>query len=221
MSFISATVQEQPPVWQNYLNWQSDVKPYLQFDSTNTTYDGQLPELTHFACTWVQNYLNQPVAPTTFFRRFDGNSGWNGAHLILPYRPVLQVVSITEWWGSSGPHMLTEQTPERQGVSDMYQIEPLAGRLTRTFMGLVQRPFFVGARNVEITWQAGYSTVPADIRMATLEFANYWWRNTQEAPRTSPLQINEYEGPGAGSLWPAVPNRVTALLQPYRQFTVA
>lgn len=214
-------LDETTPIWETYLDWKLDVKPYLQFDATNTTYDAQLPLLTDFACQWVQNYLSQPVAPMEFFRRFDGGQGWNASHIMLPYRPVLSIVNITEWWGSSGPHVLAQQTPESQGVTDMYQVSPLTGRLSRTFMGLIQRPFFPGSRNIEVTWTAGYNPVPSPIRMATLEFANYWFRNTQEAPRTSALAINEYDNAGPGSLWPAVPNRVTALLEPYRQFLVA
>lgn len=94
----------------------------------------------------------------------------------------------------------------------------LRGTVIRTFMGLVQRPWFPGSRNIEITWTAGYNPLPADIKTATLELVNHWWRNTQEAVRTSPLQINGYEEPApTGGLWPAVPNRITAWLEPYVQ----
>lgn len=223
MSFVSATSQGQPPVWQTYLDLQ-DVKDWLQFDSSSTAFDSKVQAVADMACVWVQNYLNQPVAPTQFFRRFNGWSGWQGCHVMLPYRPVLQVISVVEWWGGSGPHNLVEQTPEFQGSSDMYQVVPLSGRITRTFRGLIQRPFFPGSGNIEVTWVAGYNPTPQDIKMATLELTNYWWRNTQEAPRTSPLALNEYDQLGttaAGGLWPAIPNRVTALLQPYRIFTVA
>lgn len=221
MSFVSATTQEGPPTWQTYLDWSADIKPYLQIDSTNTQFDGQLPDITALACVWVQNYLSRPVAPTTFFRRYDGAGGWNSAHIFLPYWPILSIQSVVEFWGSSGPHTLTEQTPENQGTSDMYQVDPVVGRITRTFRGNVQRPWFPGARNVEITWTAGFDPVPIDIRVATKEYAAYWWRNTQEAPRTSPLTLNEYDPAPTNSLWPAVPNRVTALLEPYLQLNVA
>ena len=117
-------------------------------------------------------------------------------------------------------HVLQEQTPANQGTQDMYALEPLQGRITRAFLGLVPRPFFPGLRNIDVTWWAGYNPVPADIKVATLEYANWWWRNTQEAPRTSALVADEYAAAGAGNLWPGVPKRVTDLLEPYVQIGI-
>lgn len=213
MSFSSPT-----PQWANYLDLQADVLPYMQYPSDRTDETVKIETFLDAACQWAQKFLGRPIAPTYFDRRFNGWSGWNGAYIQLPYFPVLQIVSVTEWWGSSGPHVVLEQTPSNQRPGgDSYQLDPISGKLIRTFPGLVQKPWFPGSRNIEITWWAGYSPVPADIRLATLELINFWYRNTQEAPRTFRQGLSEYNGEEAGRMWPAIPHRVMTLLQSYQQ----
>jgi hypothetical protein len=209
--------QELTPQWVNYLDLQEDVKPYLQFPHGVSESDTKLQLVLDMCCTWVQNYLGRPVAPTEFFRRFNGMSGNTGAYLSLPYYPVIEVEKVVEYWGTSGPHELAEQTPTEQGNSEMFQLDPLRGVLSRTFQGLVLRPWFPGARNVEVTWKAGYNPVPADIKLATLELVAHWWRNTQQASRSEPAP-SEYdpEAPMSG-MFAAVPERVVRLLSPYAQ----
>lgn len=223
MSLTSPTAQ-----WTTYLDLELDVKPYLQFPvsgAQNIVQDQTMQLILDSACWWVQDYLGRPIGPTEFFRRFDGWAGWNGAYIMLPYYPVLEVVRIAEYWGLSGPHVLLEQTPQHQyGVgatgqsSDTYQIDPVDGRLTRTFPGLVQRPFFPGSRNIEVTWIAGFNPVPPDVKLATLELFAWWYRNTQEDPRMAGGHgAYGMGGSDKNELWPAVPNRVTVMLEAYTQ----
>lgn len=217
------------PIWQTYLDVVLDVKPYLQITPGNLTYDSALSDITSMACEWVQTYLGRPIAPTQFFRRESGWTGWNGAYLQLAYYPVLGTPTVVEYWGTSGPHTLTEQTPEQQSntgggnVGDVFQIDRLKGLITRTFPGLIQRPFFPGERNIEITWVAGYNPIPQQIRMATLELVNYWYRQTQEAVRTGSVTGSMEYGEGGASSdgWFAVPYRVTTLLEPFTQVGIA
>lgn len=215
---MSAVAADQTsPGWQNYVDLDNDAKPYLQIDAGVSTMDVKLQQIIDMACGWVQNYLGRPVAPTTIFRRFSGYTGLNGAYIMLPYYPVLEIVAITEYWGLNGAHPLVYQTPESQGGpgQEMYQCDWVNGVIVRTYQGLIQRPTFPGSMNIEIEWVAGYNPVPADVRIATLELVAWWWRNTQEAPRWFAVKT-EYDG-GPNPLWPSVPNRVTTLLAPYLQ----
>lgn len=217
MSFSSPS-----PQWATFLDVQNDVVPYMQYPPDRADQAALLQDITDMACFWVQDYLGQPVAPTTFDRRFNGWQGWNGAYVMLPYFPVLEIVSVTEWWGGSGPHNVVEQTPSQQQVgADSYQLDTLKGMLIRTFPGLVQKPWFPGSRNIEVVWVAGYNPIPPTIRIAARELINHWYRNTQEAPRTFRQGLQEYDGPEAGQLWPAIPHRVMTLLQTYVQIGIA
>ena len=207
-------------IWSNYVDLDADVKTWLQIPLTAPAkFDYQLQLLTDMTCQWVQNKLGRPIAPTQFTRYFDGNNGWNGAFIELPYYPVLSVASVTEYWGTSGPHVLLESTPTNQ--TDGWQCEYLRGTLRRVFQGLVERPWFPGSRNIEVTWTAGYNPVPADIKIATLEMIAHWWRNTQQQAGNRP-SISEYDPEAVASgLWQGTPLRITTLLDSYIQVGIA
>lgn len=204
-------------IWSNYLDLQKDVKPWLQYPTgASPAQDPMLQNVIDMACQWVQNQIGRPVAPTRFDRRFDGGAGWEGAFLQLPYYPVLEILSVTEYWGVSGPHNLTEQTPTNQ--VDGYSVDYLRGELVRVFPGLVRKPWFPGERSIEVVWQAGFNPIPADIKMATLEFIAYWWRNTQQASRNLAHTADYDPVETSSGLWQGVPFRIIDLLEPY--FTV-
>jgi hypothetical protein len=213
---MSLNYNAELPVWQNYLDLYSDVKPWLQFTASDTENDTMLQLVTDFVCQHSQRIIGQPVIATPFDRRFDGWSGWNGAYLMLPYYPVLEITYVNEYWGVSGPHILTEQTPTNQ--VDGFQCEYLTGRLTRVFPGLVQKPWFPGSRNIEVRWIAGRNPVPADIKIAALELIAYWWRNTQQAHRGwSAGASTEYDTSIASGLWAGLPHRIEAIFSSYAQ----
>lgn len=103
MSIVPQQI-EITPNWQNYLDLENDILPYLQIP-TGTLSDAktqQLQDVLDAACWWAQDYLGLPIAPTTFFRRFDGYEGFGGSTVVLPYAPVLEVPTVVEYWGASG-----------------------------------------------------------------------------------------------------------------------
>ena len=204
--------------WQSYVDLKQDVKPWLQIPINNVQGDSRLQLLIDGTCQWAQRRIGQPIAPTTFQRRFDGWNGWNGAYIELPYYPILEVQQVIEYWGFSGPHYLSEQTPTNQ--VDGYQVVYELGRLTRAFPGLVQKPWFPGSRNIEVTWVSGYNPVPADIKMATLEMIAHWWRNTQQSARTKVRAGGDTAEVVAGGLWQGTPLRITTLLDADNQFGI-
>lgn len=213
---------ETTPQWQNYLDLNNDVKPYLQFPTGAAPTDAQMQDVIDAACWWAQDTLGRPLAPTQFARRFDGYSGFGGSRIDLPYYPVLGVPTVTEYWGSSGPHVLTLQTPEAQGGSDMYQLDAIRGIITRSFLGLMQRPFFPGLKNVEVTWTAGFNPIPRHWLLATKELVKWWWSNTQQASRSfhggGPQAYDEV--PVNGSLWPAIPDRIAVMFETGQQIGI-
>jgi hypothetical protein len=222
MSFTTAT-----PQWGSIIDRDADFKPYAQFPVDKTDQDVVLDLIVDGTNEWMQTYLDRPIAPTQFEERFNGWSGWGGAYVMLPYVPILEIVTVNEYWGLSGAHTLVEQTPTYQygiGYSSnnlpggTYQINPRTGMLTRTFPGLVQKPFFPGSRNIEVTWIAGYDPIPAQLKLAALEMANHWYRNTQEqAEQAPPFGGQAGEGPVSSSFWPGVPANVVEMLQPFIQ----
>lgn len=162
-----------------------------------------------YVCQMSQQLKGNPIAATQFFGRFDGWSGWDGAYIMLPRYPVLNVQQVAEWWGTSGPNYLSEQTPENQVWG--YSLTAATGMLTRVFPGLVQMPWFPSARGIEVTWTAGYNPVPAMFKLPALEIIAEWWRETQQASRSGPRPAS------AGNMmdmatdtYPGLPVRVKA-----------
>ena len=213
------------PQWGSIIDVNADFLPYLQYPAGKTDQLPALNLIAEAASDWCSTYLDKPIGPTTFFERYDGWAGWSGSIILLPYYPVLQVNSIVEYWGLNGAHILAEQTPSEQfGVGftaanpapGVYQLNPRIGEIRRTFPGNVQRSFFPGSRNIEITWTAGYSKIPAQIKLACLELATHWYQETQEQPTIAGMYGNDPDTSG-NKYWPAVPERVMTMLQPFRQ----
>lgn len=193
-----------------------DAKDWLQIPAGDYTRDNSLQLIVDMACAWATNFTGRPIAATRYDRRFDGWASWMGAFLMLPYYPVLEVVSVIEYWGIAGPHVLLESSPTDQ--IDGFQLVPNTGRLNRVFPGNVQKPWFPGSRNVEVVWVAGFNPIPADIKVATLELIAHWFRNTQQMsgrPSNAITAAAEFEPAGESGLWQGVPYRCTALLSPY------
>lgn len=209
------------PQWQNFLpDINNDVKPYLQIPTSVVTYDDVLREFTEMACWWIQDYYGRPIAPTTFFDRKNGYTGWGGSTIELQYYPVLGIPTVVEYWGNSGAHPLTFQYPASQGGADMFTFDARTGIITRSYLGLLARPTFPGLKNIEVTWTAGYQPIPPPVRVAAKELIQHWWRNTQEAVRVQrPMQ--DYDPLQAIGAMPAVPGRVKELLSTFQQVGLA
>jgi hypothetical protein len=202
-------------VWKNYVDLYEDVLPWLQFPTSGNSAPSpgdiqKIQLITDMTCQWAQKKITNPIAPTGFYRRFNGWSGWNGAYIELPYFPILSVLKVTEWWGNGGPHLLSEQTPEHN--IDGFQCDYLKGKVIRVFPGLVQRPWFPGSRSIEIQWVAGYNPVPADWKVATLEMIAHWWHFTQQTQRVNIRAGSDGAEQVAAGLWNGVPLRISQLL---------
>jgi|ERR1035437_2967146 hypothetical protein len=202
-------------VWKNYIDLYEDVLPWLQIQTSGPSAASasdiqKLQLLTDMTCQWAQRKISNPIAPTGFYRRFNGWSGWNGAYVMLPYWPVLFVVSVVEWWGLGGPHQLSEQTPQHD--IDGFQCDYARGKLIRVFPGLVQRPWFPGSRSIEVQWVGGWNPVPADWKVATLEMIAHWWHNSQQTQRNNMRAGSDGAEQVAAGLWSGVPLRISELL---------
>lgn len=218
----AVAADEVSPAWVSYIDLNNDLKPYLQIPVATTSYDSILQLMIDSECQWTQGFIGRPIAPTQFYRKFT-NTGSNYT-VELPYYPVLSIDAITETWGLNGQHDLIYQTPESQGGAgdQMYTMNWLEGQIIRTYQGLIARPFFVGEKNLEVTWTAGYNPLPADIKRATLLMIKERWNQEQQASRGSarpagsgyqdmPLQ----EAPGF-----SVRGEVQRMLEPYLQIGV-
>lgn len=211
--------------WKDYLDVTVDVLPWLQMSpadvgSPMSYLATNLAGITSMVCTRVQQELGQPIAPTQFTRRFDGWSSWQGAYIELPYYPVISIDTVTEYQGSSGAIVLQESTPPAQ--TDGFQIDPLVGRLTRVFPGNVQKPWYPGSRNVEVTWTAGFANTPPDLKIASLEWVAAWWRNKQQGSALtngSGYDADEM-GDSSNDQWSGMPASIRSIIAGRQQIGI-
>jgi len=191
--------------FESYLDLTDDVLPWLQLSTEpEPVRDQKLRLVTNGICRRAQNYIARPIAPLTYFKRFSGWPGANGAVINLPYYPVIEMIRVVEYRGQSGPYELKEQTPEHQ-YTESFQLEAMTGAVIRVFQGMIQRPWFPGSKNIEITWTAGFNPVPEDIRLATLEYIKKWWGGTQQGSRSvqpaGALGYTGEVGPDMAGVW--------------------
>jgi hypothetical protein len=176
MSFIT---NAESPQYGTYIDRDTELKPWMQYPTSDTSKDWQMELAMDAACVWIQNeFFGRPIAPRQYDWRFDGWTGFMGAYIMLPFYPVLEIISVTEYRGQIG-HALTELQPAAT-TGDGFQVSYATGRLTRAFVGNIQRPWFGGSRNIEVVWVAGYNPVPPNIRMATLNLAAHWFRHSEQ-----------------------------------------
>jgi hypothetical protein len=198
--------------WGNLVNL-SELKSFLSIPVFTTDKDDILQDLIDGISEWAALEAGRPLAKARFTYEFDGSSGWRGSYIMLPQYPVLEIISITEYWGNSGGHPLSEQTPTNQ--VDGFQCEYRTGRLTRVFQGLIPKPFFPGSRNVTVTWDAGYNPVPPSIRLAVKEAIKWYWDNTQQHSRSRPSD-DGWQKPDPSQFWSSVlPAMLGPVLTPF------
>jgi hypothetical protein len=200
----------------------NDVKPYMQWPVGSNSDDQLLQNTIDAACWWAQDFMGRPITPTEFFRRFNGYQGYGGSTIDLPYYPVLAdppyTLTVVEWWGSSGPHALVQQTPENQGGPDMFTLDPNEGLLTRSYMGLLQRPSFPGLKNIEVTWWAGFAVIPPHYRLGTLRLIKHWWDHDMQ--RTLQGFAHQEQSTIPHEYFPLIPDDILAMFATAQQFGI-
>lgn len=198
----------------------TDLLDWLQADvPSDPRVVTNIQRVCDMACVWAQRYCGRPLARTTYSERHDG---WSGSDIMLKKTPFLDLVLCQEYSSSGGTLNLPEATPTSNENTDGIQIDRGTSMIRRVFAGYSwPRTFFPGSRNISITYTAGYDPVPPDAWLATIEYASYWYRHTQQTRRegtrggSDPDALDQQNG-----LWVGVPYRITALLDPFRVIAI-
>lgn len=187
----------------------AELKTHLGAISSAT--DSELSFFVTSASTKIDE-LAGPVIQRTFTQVDDGSLGRWKSKLSLRQLPVVSITSLTETGVVLDP--------------SLYQINKLTGILTRApLAGYYGTPFPPGTQNIVTVYVAGRTAFLAGttglagdvptLRMACLELAAHWWRNTKlnkgrsNVPGTVGNDADGYAMAGIGF---AVPNRVTEMI---------
>lgn len=196
----------------------ADVRPFLSITTVDANRDAKLQEIIDGTRPVIEDLAGY-VVPQTFIESHDAGD----VAIYLRRLPVLSVTSITELRGTTTA-TLTSQ-PVGSAVDNYgYTLENSdTGEIIRRGAASTPTPFggwWVGGASswiswgigkVQVTYVAGRSTVPTNIKLAALELIRHLWQMGQQGNR--PL----YGAPSDEALTPTpsgflVPTRVRELL---------
>jgi len=111
------------------------------------------------ACEAVRGYVDQNLEAATSTDVWQDGDG--SASLLLPVFPVTSVTAVTVYTDK------TDTAPEVLVLDTDYVVDSGPGMVHRIDGGVFTR----GRQNVKLTYAAGYSVVPSDVRMVALQVA--------------------------------------------------
>lgn len=147
-------------------NWLTiaEVKPFLQWDATETIYDPLLQLVIDGTCQAVEEYIRRPVIARELMTTSDG-----GSDTVFLTPTVFAIASVTE-----GGVALTETD---------YALYPETGILRRR-AGSRPGRWQAGLQSVVVTYTAGLARtaeeVPPNVRIAAMIGCKFLLRNGPE-----------------------------------------
>jgi uncharacterized phiE125 gp8 family phage protein len=136
----------------------AQVKTHLGLRLDSDATDLVLQAIITSASRWLMNQLHSNIKEATYTKTFhgDGTSG-----LTLPDGPVAAV---------------TEVKVDGEVVDEQLAVNEPGWVLCNGRVRLVDSLFNEGVANVEVTYRAGYATVPEDLQLACLELVGSIYR---------------------------------------------
>lgn len=133
----------------------NEVKPWLSIEVTNHNSDTLLSSLISAASGWVSNWINRDILSASYYAILDG-SGSN--RQMLGDYPITAVSSLK---------INGNTIPQAVGFYDN------GFRFDDKSIILKGYRFERGASNIEVSYTAGYATVPQDLKQVTIELVGY------------------------------------------------
>jgi len=178
-----------------------EVKPFLDLAGgpQDTTQDELLKILIEGATAWIEKYCAQTFESggISYSETYDGD---NGTVLYLNHRPVISVSSV----------VITDSADVDDTIpSTDYELYETVGKIVLT----EGDSFLKGDLNVAISYVAGESTLPADVKLAGMKLVRWHYRKwNDDRDGISSVSVGDittnYES--------GVPAEITQALAPHR-----
>lgn len=203
--------QVQPSTAEQIVDLQS-VKAHLNMIPTDTSQDAELLGFILAATPIIRDIIG-PFLPETHVEFFNGGV----QTLSVEWQPLISVQSVYEYYGLSS-FLLTEQPLGTQLTAFGFTVDYTTGQLTRRTFGGEAAEFALGSKNVKVTYTAGRSSIPYNVRLGALELIRHNWQMTQQGGRG---RMRSSVGGGGDEMSVpigfAVPDRVVEMLAPHRR----
>jgi uncharacterized phiE125 gp8 family phage protein len=174
----------------NSLTTLSDAKEYLRITDNNQ--DSLISSLILAVSGQIEGYCRRNLTERTYTdEEFDGTGG---SRLLLGQYPVSQITSV--------------KIDDVEVDPSEYKIRKGIGSLIR-----VKSIWPKGFLNIKVSFQAGYSEVPADLNLACKHLVMFYYK-------TDVANFSRTFGEGFVLRPEALPPQIKMLLTPYRKVLV-
>lgn len=189
--------------WAGILSLR-EAKEHLNKSLTDTSDDDEILDWID-ALTIAVEKETGPIVPRPYVETFDGGK----RQLFLTYTPIVSVSEVREVWGDADIRILTPEVSGGPYGDNDYYVDLDTGMIERRNGGYPQS-FPFGCMNVRVTYSAGRTPIPANLRLATRELLSHHWRASQlSSGATRPRS----DVPADSTIMQyGMPNRVTTLI---------
>lgn len=166
----------------------ADVKESLGIDSSVTKYDNLIRRMINKSTDMIENYCERRFTSTVYTAET-----YNASHtntLVLKQRPIITFTSleVRDWDLNQGTF---ETIP-----SELYFVDSSSGILQLLWNA------YGSFKRYQVTYTAGYATIPSDLAEACVALACYYYKNAD-----SNIQIRErQEGMRMEMYYPGITN---------------
>lgn len=162
----------------NELVKMADVLRHLDLPAGDTTYQAELTTIIE-AATPIVEYITGPINPVTYTNEAYDVSGAD--RVMLRHVPVISVTSVSEWIGIT-QFALTLQPPGSTVDNYGFYVARYEDGLIIRMSAFGQPMPFLGSQ-LTVTYQAGRSAIPPDVKLAVLEDIRGLWQQTHNGGR--------------------------------------
>lgn len=142
---------------------REDLKTYLRIPSTDTSQDAFLDHLVTRTTAFIQSYTRQTLLETTHTEYFSGNGS---SRTVVKEMPVTAVTVLTDDKSGQADFDYTDADLNVEFGFEEWGLIVLMNGLTFRKPDSIYPP-----RNYKVTYTAGYSSVPDDLRQVAVELA--------------------------------------------------
>lgn len=158
------------------------AKVQLNKSLTDTSDDDELLDWIDAITRAIERYTG-PIIPRVVVETYTVRPLQRS--IVLRRRPVLEVLEVREFWGPGdirNPTVFVDTGPTY--ADDAYYFDPGTSSVMRYGSGYPTN-WPVGYDNVRITYRAGRTPVPQNLRLASKELLTHVWRQSQITGGTS------------------------------------
>lgn len=139
---------------------------------------------------------------------------WNSYVVQLRHSPVISITNVYERVGQTGAY--TELY--RDGTNSKYEwyLDSVSDSIFRTNENGSYRNWPIGVGSVKVTYLAGYTSIPADLKLAIADIITYYHKDEWKERQSIGSATREGAGSSAIRNDPGFPDHIRRVLDMYR-----